>query len=68
MTGLSMLLLAAVSTFIGVSETDPNYFQTREGKTWVPVGCNICFERMGLSNDEARAFACCGIGERRERS
>ena len=52
---MNILLLAVMSTFVGVSEVDSNYFQTREGKTWVPVGCNICFERMGLSNDEARA-------------
>ena len=48
-------LIAAISTFIGVSEKDPRYFQTREGKTWVPVGMNICFERLGFSREEARA-------------
>ena len=52
---MNSLLLAAISTFVGVSETDPHYFQTREGKTWVPIGMNICFERMGLDREATRA-------------
>ena len=30
----------------GVSKVDSRYFANEDGKTFVPVGCNICFPRM----------------------
>ena len=29
-----------------VSPTNPRYFETADGKPWIPVGCNICFDRL----------------------
>jgi len=37
---LNSLLLAAV---INVSPTYPRYFETADGRPWIPVGCNISF-------------------------
>ena len=31
--------------FVDVSRTHPRYFEDEAGKTWVPVGCNICVVR-----------------------
>ena len=53
----------AEQRFVDVSGDAPNYFQTDDGCAWIPVGCNICFERLyGTDgNDrsvcEARYFA-----------
>ena len=35
------LFLAAI---INVSAANPRYFETADGKPWIPVGCNICFD------------------------
>ena len=43
-------LLAAVA----VSLCDPHYFADENGRTWVPVGCNICFDRTARQSAEAR--------------
>jgi len=32
--------------FIDVSRENPRYFETSDGKVWIPVGCNICFDRL----------------------
>ena len=37
------LLLAAI---INVSPTNPRYFERADGKAWIPIGCNICFDRQ----------------------
>ena len=31
--------------FIDVSKVDDHYFADDSGKTWIPIGCNICFFR-----------------------
>ena len=39
---IGAILLAAV---VQVSSTNPRYFETADGKPWIPIGCNICFDR-----------------------
>lgn len=51
------LLLAAI---INVSSSNPRYFETADGKPWIPIGCNICFDRVvyepsGQANEQVRA-------------
>lgn len=48
---IATLLLAAV---INVSPSNPRYFETADGKPWIPVGCNICFDRL-QENETVRA-------------
>ncbi|MBR1921205.1 MAG: hypothetical protein IJ829_04265 [Kiritimatiellae bacterium] len=43
---LLALCVAASSADAGVSKVDSRYFADADGKTFVPVGCNICFPRM----------------------
>ena len=43
MGSIATLLLAAV---VNVSPTNPRYFETANGKPWIPIGCNICFDRL----------------------
>lgn len=43
----------AYANTIGVSKNFPRYFADANGKTWIPIGCNICFDR--LQNDSAAA-------------
>ena len=31
--------------FIDISKIDDHYFADESGKTWIPIGCNICFFR-----------------------
>lgn len=50
---MMMACLMAAGTFggnlqIGVSEKAPRYFETAEGRGWIPVGCNICFDRLNV--------------------
>lgn len=40
---ITSLLIAAV---INVSSDHPRYFETADGKPWIPIGCNICFDRV----------------------
>lgn len=47
---LLMLCLAA----IGISSVDPRYFADESGKTWVPIGCNICFDRHSNASAKTR--------------
>ena len=39
---------------IAVSAVDPRYFADETGKTWIPIGCNICFDRSAKPSPEAR--------------
>ena len=48
---MTSLLLAAA---IGISPVDPHYFADENGKTWIPVGCNICFDRNANPSPKAR--------------
>ncbi len=45
-------LLAAV---INVSPTNPRYFETADGKPWIPIGCNLCFDRLEHEGSEGHA-------------
>ena len=38
--------LAGASRFVDVSRVDSRYFANPDGSTWIPVGCNICFDRL----------------------
>ena len=40
---IGCLLLAAV---VNVSPANPRYFEDADGKPWIPIGCNICFDRL----------------------
>ena len=42
----AMVCAAATVCMAGVSKVDSRYFADAEGKTFVPIGCNICFPRM----------------------
>lgn len=59
---MSAVLFAAVAAFaeetrmLDVSGVDSRYFADVDGKTFVPVGCNICFPRMYVAGSpESRA-------------
>ena len=46
----AVILLGALGAFaarnLDQSKVDPRYFADAQGRTFVPVGCNICFPRM----------------------
>ena len=42
--------------FVDASPADPRYLATGDGKTWLPIGCNICFDRLEKPSAEARAL------------
>ena len=50
------LSVHAAGRFVDVSKVDCRYFATADGSTWVPVGCNICFDRLEKPSAEARAL------------
>lgn len=31
---------------VEIAERNPRYFETTDGKPWIPIGCNICFDRL----------------------
>lgn len=39
--------------FITISKRAPHYFENN-GKAWIPIGCNICFDRLNESDDKVR--------------
>jgi len=60
---LSTLVLAGVASegrcIINVSKANPRYFETVDGKPWIPVGFNICFDRLydGKAHGDAEVRA-----------
>ena len=34
------------SPFISVAAREPRYFADASGRSWIPVGCNLCFDRL----------------------
>lgn len=48
---MTMLLPIVASVF--VSAQNPRYFE-EDGKAWIPVGCNICFDRLYGEPGESR--------------
>ena len=51
MKQIALILVLAVSMvgygkFVDVSQSAPRYFQTDDGRPWIPIGCNICFDRL----------------------
>lgn len=40
-----------------VSPSNPRYFETTDGKPWIPVGCNICFDDSGQAHGAAAVRA-----------
>jgi len=60
---LSTLVLSGVAgevpRVINVSKANPRYFETADGKPWIPVGCNICFDRLydGKAHGDAEVRA-----------
>lgn len=51
-----MLSALAGTRFIDVSTVDSRYFAYADGRTFVPVGCNICFDRLEKPSAAARAL------------
>lgn len=51
-------LFADADAVISVSPKNPRYF-TESGKTWIPIGCNICFDRLydGKTHGDAEVRA-----------
>ena len=51
--------IASGRKVIQVSTTHPRYFEDATGKTWVPIGCNICFDRLydGVSHSHGEVRA-----------
>ncbi|MCQ2391184.1 MAG: hypothetical protein MJ240_07155 [Kiritimatiellae bacterium] len=43
---MSLIATALLAAVINVSSTTPRYFETSDGKPWIPIGCNICFDRL----------------------
>ena len=41
--------------FVDVSPDAPRYFQTDDGRSWIPIGCNICFDRLYGTEGNDRA-------------
>ncbi|MBE6374091.1 MAG: hypothetical protein E7055_18740 [Lentisphaerae bacterium] len=37
--------MSAQQRFIDISKIDDHYFADKSGKTWIPIGCNLCFFR-----------------------
>ena len=48
--------VAATVCMAGVSKVDSRYLADAEDKTFVPVGCNVCFDRNANSSEKARAL------------
>ena len=50
---------AAPRRAIGISRTNPRYFETADGRTWIPIGMNICFDRLydGKAHGDAEVRA-----------
>ena len=51
--------IASGRKVIQVSTTHPRYLEDATGKTWVPIGCNICFDRLydGVSHSHGEVRA-----------
>ena len=43
---VALFAVAGAGRTLDVSKVDPRYFMDADGRTFVPVGCNICFPRM----------------------
>ena len=53
---VALSLVAGAERFVDVSKVDCRYLADADGKTWVPIGCNICFDRLERPTIEARAL------------
>ena len=56
---LTASVVCAEGRVVDVSKAHPRYFETVDGKPWIPVGCNICFDRLydgkAHSHEQVRA-------------
>ncbi|WP_020601297.1 cellulase family glycosylhydrolase [Spirosoma panaciterrae] len=52
---LSWAITALGQTFVQVSKTNPHYFATSGGKTYLPIGLNLCWPRF--IDNEAEGLA-----------
>ena len=48
------MTIVALLASISVSLAEPRYFADDHGKVWIPVGCNICFDRNANPSSNAR--------------
>lgn len=55
LTALSVQGQAQDKNFVRVSRQHPHYFETADGKTYIPVGLNLCWPRF--ISDEAEGLA-----------
>ena len=56
--GITLAVFAAEGRFLEVSREHPRYFVDASGKTFVPIGCNICFDRLYGDPEEGSRAAC----------
>lgn len=54
-----MIVSLLLASFISVSSSNPRYFEMEDGKPWIPIGCNICFDRLydGATHGDAEVRA-----------
>ena len=57
-TILAAAVAAAATGIADVSKVDSRYFADESGKTFVPVGCNICFPRMYVAGSPDSRTEC----------
>jgi len=57
-TILAAAVAAAATGIADVSKVDSRYFADESGKTFVPVGCNICFPRMYVAGSPDSRAEC----------
>ena len=43
---LAVAVNASERRNVEISKANPRYFETADGKPWIPIGCNICFDRL----------------------
>jgi hypothetical protein len=47
-----------MNTVMQIDPRDTRYFADINGKSFIPVGCNLCFVRGAENMPEQKAFCC----------
>ena len=55
---LAASLTANAGKIVSASPSAPRYFETSDGRGWIPVGMNICFDRLYLDGTNETRAAC----------
>ena len=56
--GFAALPTGAGEIHLSAASSAPRYFATPDGKGWIPVGMNICFDRLYLDGTNETRAAC----------